>query len=98
MRKVLITIVLIISSASVAFGQYLPEGDTLHVQVSDVTLSKEYRNAKSAFVSGLVVAGIGNLVNIAGNVICLIEQNRFVNSHDSFSYAKGPFPVRKHGF
>ena len=46
-------------------------------------LTKEYKAAKSTFIGGLVIAGVGTLANLAGNAICVIEQNRYTNSHSS---------------
>lgn len=83
MHKFLITIVLMLSSAGIAFGQYLPERDSTEIQVPDITLSKEYKNAKAAFIGGLVVSGIGDLVVAAGSLVCVIEQNIYLNSNAS---------------
>ena len=61
------------------YGQFLPT----QVETQDVTLTKEYKAAKSTFIGGLVIAGVGTLANLAGNAICVIEQNRYTNSHSS---------------
>lgn len=77
MRKIFATIVIIISATISAFGQYATDS----YSSQDMSTTKEYKFAKTAFYSGLTVAGIGLVVNLAGNAICVVEQNKYTNSH-----------------
>lgn len=79
MRKVTISVILFLIASFALHGQLLPS----QVETQDVTLTKKYKAAKSTFIGGLVTAGVGTLANLAGNAICVIEQNRYTNSHTS---------------
>ena len=58
-----------------AWGQYAD------FQSTDVTSTKEYKVANTAYYSGITVAAVGAAVCLGGNVICMIEQNKYTNSH-----------------
>lgn len=77
MRRMLISMIALMFAAFTANGQYLPEQET--VQVQDITMTRPYKNAKAAFIGGLVVAGIGDLAVGAGSVVCIVEQNLYLN-------------------
>lgn len=79
MRKVTISVILFLIASFALHGQLLPS----QVETQDVTLTKDFKAAKSTFIGGLVTAGVGALANLAGNAICVIEQNRYTNSHTS---------------
>ena len=40
-----------------------------------------YKTAHSCYVGGLAVAGLGAAAWITGSVICVVEQNKYTNSH-----------------
>lgn len=40
-----------------------------------------YKTAHSCYVGGLAVAGAGAAAWITGSVICVVEQNKYTNSH-----------------
>ena len=63
----------LLALAPSAYAQYAP--------VQEVTSTKEYKMAKTTMVSGIVVAGIGATAWLGGNVVCVIEQNRYTNAH-----------------
>ena len=79
MKRISISLILLLFASFALYGQFLPT----QVETQDVTLTKEYKAAKSTFIGGLVIAGVGTLANLAGNAICVIEQNRYTNSHTS---------------
>ena len=79
MKRISISLILLLFASFALYGQFLPT----QVETQDVTLTKEYKAAKSTFIGGLVIAGVGTLANLAGNAICVIEQNRYTNSHSS---------------
>ena len=81
MRRMLISMIALMFAAFTANGQYLPEQET--VQVQDITMTRVYKNAKAAFIGGLVVAGIGDLAVGAGSVVCIVEQNLYLNRNAS---------------
>ena len=78
MRTFVFTIAALLSTAFVAFGQYAPQEE--QPVVEDVTLSKAYKSAKGVMIGGIVVAGVGLTTNLVGNVVCVIEQNKYTNS------------------
>ena len=75
MHKVILSFVLFILSSVVALGQYADN------QSIDVTTTKAYKAATTTFYSGLAVGGVGAAVCAVGNVVCVIEQNKYTNSH-----------------
>ncbi|MBP5505088.1 MAG: hypothetical protein J6X89_03175 [Bacteroidales bacterium] len=75
MKHILISIVFILAAAASAYAQYLPE------QNQDYTTSKEYKQAKATTATGAAIAGAGLLTNLVGNVICVIEMNKYTNAH-----------------
>lgn len=77
MKKLLISLLAVLLTAIVSYGQYAPVQD----QSSDYTMTDEYRHAKALYTGGIIAASVGAVVNIAGNVICVIEQNRYTNSN-----------------
>lgn len=79
MKRISISLILLLFASFALYGQFLPT----QVETQDVTLTKEYKAAKSTFIGGLVIAGVGTLANLAGNAICVIEQNLYTNSHTS---------------
>lgn len=79
MRKFLLSIFSLFATAVFALGQYAPEA----AAGQDFTTSRNYKMAKSLFKGGLVFAGVSTAGWLAGNVICVIEQNKYTNSHSS---------------
>lgn len=75
MNKIVISIVILLLSPVIAFGQYA------NYPAEDVTSTKEYKVAKTTCYSGLTVAVVGAAAWLGGNVICMIEQNKYTNSH-----------------
>lgn len=71
-RLFLITVFILCSSLS-AFAQYVPQNP------QDVTETKAYKKAKTTFISGVSVASVGAAVWLSGSMICIVEQNRYIN-------------------
>ena len=57
MRKVTISVILFLIASFALHGQLLPS----QVETQDVTLTKDFKAAKSTFIGGLVTAGVGAL-------------------------------------
>lgn len=73
MRRILLSLAILLFSSMTALGQYA------NYQNTDVTSTKEYKIAKTAYYSGITVAVVGAGFWICGNVICIIEQNNYTN-------------------
>ena len=75
MNKIVLSAILLLISPMIAFGQYANYPNT------DVTSTKEYRIAKAAYYGGITVGAVGVAVWLGGNVVCMIEPNKYTNSH-----------------
>ncbi|MBQ6301565.1 MAG: hypothetical protein IJK75_04140 [Bacteroidales bacterium] len=77
MHKLVPSFILLLLSSVMAFGQY---ANTTNV---DVTSTKEYKTAKTTFYGGIITASVGAVAWLGGNVVCMIEQNEYTNSHST---------------
>ena len=77
MHKLVLSFVLFLLSSVMALGQYA-NNPTI-----DVTATKEYKLANTAFYGGIITASVGAVAWLGGNVICMIEQNNYTNSHST---------------
>lgn len=75
MHKIGFSFVLLLLSSVMALAQYA-NNPTI-----DVTTTEEYKMANTAFYGGLLTAGVGAIAWLGGNVVCMIEQNKYTNSH-----------------
>ena len=75
MKQTVLSFILLLISSSMAFGQY---ADSPSV---DVTTTREYKIAKTALYGGIITASVGAAAWLGGNVVCVIEQNKYTNSH-----------------
>lgn len=77
MHKIVLTLVLLLLSSVMALGQYANKPTT------DVTTTREYKMANTALYGGVITAGVGAIAWLGGNVVCMIEQNKYTNSHST---------------
>ena len=77
MHKIVLTLVLLLLSSVVALGQYANNPTT------DVTTTREYKMANTALYGGVITAGVGAIAWLGGNVVCMVEQNKYTNSHST---------------
>ena len=77
MHKIVLTLVLLLLSSVMALGQYANTATT------DVTTTREYKMANTALYGGVITAGVGAIAWLGGNVVCMIEQNKYTNSHST---------------
>ena len=56
--------------------------------MNDVENSTEYKTAKTAYYSGLIVAGAGIATWLGGSAICTIELNKYTNNNTSSGSAE----------
>ena len=77
MHKLVPSFILLLLSSVMAFGQY---ANTTNV---DVISTKEYKTAKTTFYGGIITASVGAVAWLGGNVVCMIEQNKYTNSHST---------------
>ena len=77
MHKIVLSFVLLLLSSAMAFGQYA------NIPNVDVTSTKEYNLANTAFYGGIITASVGAVAWLGGNVVCMIEQNKYTNSHST---------------
>ena len=77
MHKIVLTLVLLLLSSVMALGQYANNPTT------DVTTTREYKMANTALYGGVITAGVGAIAWLGGNVVCMIEQNKYTNSHST---------------
>lgn len=77
MHKLVLSFVLFLLSSVMALGQYA-NNPTI-----DVTTTKEYKLANTAFYGGIITASVGAAAWLGGNVVCMIEQNKYTNSHST---------------
>ena len=82
MRKIVFSFVLFLLSSVMALAQYA-NNPTI-----DVTMSKEYKMANTAFYGGIITAGVGAAAWLGGNVVCIIEQNKYTKSHSTTGTAE----------
>lgn len=75
MHRILLSLALLLFPCVIAWGQYADHQNT------DITLTKEYKLANTAYYSGMTLAAVGAAVWLGGNVVCMIEQNKYTNSH-----------------
>lgn len=75
MNKIILSFFLFLLSSMISFGQYSDHQDI------DVTTTKEYKAARTTLFSGVTVAGVSSIVWLGGSVACIIEQNKYTNSH-----------------
>lgn len=68
---------MLLSSAAVSFAQYATK------PTEDVTLEKQLKNAKSTRTAGIVVASTGAAAWLCGSVMCIVAENRYINSHST---------------
>lgn len=77
MHKIVLTLVLLLLSSVMALGQYANNPTT------DVTTTREYKMANTALYGGVITAGVGAIAWLGGNVVCMVEQNKYTNSHST---------------
>ena len=77
MHKIVLTLVLLLLSSVMALGQYA------NTPTTDVTTTREYKMANTALYGGVITAGVGAIAWLGGNVVCMIEQNKYTNSHST---------------
>ena len=77
MHKLVLSCVLLLLSSVVALGQYANNPTT------DVTTTREYKMANTALYGGVITAGVGAIAWLGGNVVCMVEQNKYTNSHST---------------
>ena len=77
MRKLVFSCVLLLLSSVIALAQYA-DNPTI-----DVTTTREYKMANTAFYGGIITAGVGAIAWLGGNVVCVIEQNKYTNNHST---------------
>ena len=77
MHKIVLTLVLLLLSSVMALGQYANNPTT------DVTTTREYKMANTALYGGVITAGVGAIAWLGGNVVCMVEQNNYTNSHST---------------
>ena len=75
LRKALLVLILSLASASLSFAQYAVR------PAEDITLTKEYKIAKNTRTAGIVIASTGAAAWLCGGVMCVVEENRYINSH-----------------
>lgn len=75
MHKIILSFILMFLSSVVALGQYA------NIQDIDITTTKEYKTARTTSFCGLIAAGVGATVYTCGNIVCMIELNKYTNSH-----------------
>ena len=77
MHKIVLSLVLLLLSSVMALGQYANNPTT------DVTTTREYKMANTALYGGVITAGVGAIAWLGGNVVCMIEQNKYTNSRST---------------
>ena len=77
MHKIVLTLVLLLLSSVMALGQYANNPTT------DVTTTREYKMANTALYGGVITAGVGAIAWLGGNVVCMVEQNKYTNSQST---------------
>lgn len=77
MKKTLLIIVMLLSSAAVSFAQYAAK------PTEEVTLDKQYKIANNTRTAGIVVASTGAAAWLCGSVMCTVAENRYINSHNT---------------
>ena len=77
MHKIVLTLVLLLLSSVMALGQYANNPTT------DVTTTREYKMANTALYGGVITAGVGAIAWLGGNVVCMVEQNKYTNSRST---------------
>ena len=77
MKKTLLIIVMLLSSAAVSFAQYAAK------PTEEVTLDKQFKIAKNTRTAGIVVASTGAAAWLCGSVMCTVAENRYINSHNT---------------
>ena len=77
MKKTLLIIVMLLSSAAVSFAQYTAK------PTEEVTLDKQFKIAKNTRTAGIVVASTGAAAWLCGSVMCTVAENRYINSHNT---------------
>ena len=77
MRKLVFSCVLLLLSSVIVLAQYA-DNPTI-----DVTTTREYKMANTAFYGGIITAGVGAIAWLGGNVVCVIEQNKYTNNHST---------------
>ena len=77
MRKLVFSCVLLLLSSVIALAQYA-DNPTI-----DVTTTRGYKMANTAFYGGIITAGVGAIAWLGGNVVCVIEQNKYTNNHST---------------
>ena len=77
MHKIVFTLVLLLLSSVMALGQYA------NTPTTDVTTTREYKMANTALYGGVITAGVGAIAWLGGNVVCMVEQNKYTNSHST---------------
>ena len=77
MKKTLLIIVMLLSSAAVSFAQYATK------PVEDVTLEQQFKIAKNTRTAGIVVASTGAAAWLCGSVMCTVAENRYINQYNT---------------
>lgn len=75
MRKVLISLIVMLLSAPFVMAQYAT------AEAGDVAMSQSFKTAKAIYNGGMITACVGTAVWLGGNVVCVVEQNKYTNSH-----------------
>ena len=73
MRQLLISLLMLLASTCLAFGQY--------AETPDYATTKEYKFAKTISTAGVVAAGIGAVTWIGGSIATTVYINKYTNSH-----------------
>lgn len=77
MKKALLIIIMLLSSAAVSFAQYAAR------PAEDITLEKQFKIAENTRTAGIVVASTGAAAWLCGSVMCTVAENRYINSNSA---------------
>lgn len=75
MKRILLVFIMLLSSASLSFAQYAAK------PIEDITSTREYKVARNTRTAGIVVASTGAAAWLCGTVMCVVDENRYINSH-----------------
>lgn len=77
MKKALLIIIMLLSSAAVSFAQYAAR------PAEDITFEKQFKIAENTRTAGIVVASTGAAAWLCGSVMCTVAENRYINSNSA---------------
>lgn len=77
MKRLLLFMIMLLSSAAMSFAQYAAR------PAEDIALTKEFKIAKGTKTAGIVAASAGAATWLCGSVICVVEENRYINTNST---------------